>query len=104
MDCTILPRLFNLTVLHFVALSLVTSAATVSDAQTVQEATRLDTFRAALADCVATVRKEGHSLKFDMYLTKTNELRGWGSGHDIYLFNKCMEQLGYDVQVAPEGK
>jgi hypothetical protein len=50
------------------------------------------------------VQKEGHSLKFDMYLTKTNQLRGWGSGHDIYLFNKCMEQLGYDVQVAPGGQ
>jgi hypothetical protein len=99
-----LRRIFSLTVLHFVALSLFTSAATSSDAQTFQEATRLDTFRAALADCVATVRKDGQSLKFDMYLTKTNQLRGWGSGHDIYLFNKCMEQLGYDVQVAPEGK
>ena len=87
-----------------VAFSLLTSAAKVSDAQTSQEATRLDTFRAALADCVATVRKEGHSLKFDMYLTKTNQLRGWGSGRDIYLFNKCMEQLGYDVQVGPGGK
>ena len=51
-------------VLHFVALSLFTSAATVSHAETSQEATRPDTLRAALADCVATVQKEGHSHKW----------------------------------------
>jgi hypothetical protein len=78
-----------------VALSLLTSAATASDAQPSQA------YRTTIADCVVMVRKEAYNRSFDMYLTRTNRSRGWGSDHEI---NKCMEELGYDVQVVPVPK
>ncbi len=36
-------------------------------------------------------------------LTQAGELRGWGSDHDVYLFSKCMEKRGYDVQGGTKG-
>jgi biotin operon repressor len=90
-------------VLLLLAFCLLISAATASHAQTSKE--RLEAFRAAITDCVVKVRTEGYNIQFDVYLTKANQLRSWGSEHDFYLFNKCMEQRGYDVQVVPkEGK
>ena len=61
-------------------------------------------YRGAIATCVADVRNEsGYQSKFDMYLTKMGELRGWGTDHEIYLFNKCMERRGYDTRAESRG-
>jgi hypothetical protein len=63
-----------------------------------QETNPVKAHRAAISECVADVRRQKVSSKFDMYLTQAGELRGWGSGHDVYLFSRCMEKRGYDVQ------
>jgi hypothetical protein len=52
---------------------------------------------------VADVRRQEASSKFEMYLTLAGELRGWGSDHDVYLFGRCMEKRGYDVQGGTKG-
>jgi len=66
--------------------------------QVSQETNPLKAHRAAISACVADVRRQEVSSKFDMHLTQAGELRGWGSDHDVYLFGKCMEKRGYDVQ------
>jgi hypothetical protein len=68
------------------------------DEQASQETNPLKAHRAAISECVADVRRQKVSSKFDMHLTQAGELRGWGSDHDVYLFSRCMEKRGYDVQ------
>ena len=83
--------------------ALVLAAPVIAHGQSSEEARR--TYQRAIVLCVADVRKESAAFsKFDMYLTKAGELRGWGTDHEMYLFNKCMEQLGYDTQVQPRPK
>jgi hypothetical protein len=71
--------------------------------QVSQETNPLKAHRAAISECVADVRRQEVSSKFDMYLTQAGELRGWGSDHDVYLFSRCMEKRGYDVQGGTKG-
>jgi hypothetical protein len=71
---------------------------TSADVQVSQETNPLKAHRAAISECVADVRRQDVSSKFDMYLTQAGELRGWRSDHDVYLFSRCMEKRGYDVQ------
>ena len=74
-----------------------------ADVQVSPQANPLKAHRAAVGECVADVRRQEVSSKFDMYLTPAGELRGWGRDHDVYLFNKCMEKRGYDVQGGTKG-
>jgi hypothetical protein len=76
---------------------------TSADVQVSQETNPLKAHRAAISECVADVRRQEVSSKFDMYLTQAGELRGWGSDHDVYLFSRCMEKRGYDVQGGTKG-
>jgi hypothetical protein len=71
-----------------------------------EEASRLQrakAYQAAISKCVEDVRRPDGMRnvfsKFDMYTTKNGELRGWGTEHEVYLFNKCMQQRGYDTQL-----
>ena len=76
---------------------------TSADDQVSQETNPVRAHRAAISECVADVRRQEVSSKFEMYLTPAGELRGWGSDHDVYLFGRCMEKRGYDVQGGTEG-
>jgi hypothetical protein len=76
---------------------------TSADVQVSQEANPLKAHRAAIGECVADVRRQEAPSKFDMYLTPAGELAGWGSDYDVYLFSKCMEKRGYDVQGRTKG-
>ena len=73
------------------------------DEQVSQETNPVRAHRAAISECVADVRRQEVSSKFEMYVTPAGELRGWGSDHDVYLFGRCMEKRGYDVQGGTKG-
>lgn len=97
------PAMTRLPSLVVVLLMVAQLHPTSADVQVLQETNPVKAHRAAISECVADVRRQKVSSKFDMHLTQAGELRGWGSDHDVYLFSRCMEKRGYDVQGGTNG-